>query len=177
VRKVPILVIFQAPLGKHRTTRVLPLVNIVIHKVTHSFRVQLGMLQVRYFGSQQGCIFSTIEISPIDKPMGVRSVSGGICLKNRRRLESPCWRGFFGLYPGLSTKWPTRNRGKFFLKKCRLGRHVALPDQQQVVGRQCVALGQFQPRFVGLSLHVLALAYAPSGVLGPQTLVKRQIAG
>jgi hypothetical protein len=61
------LVILQAPLGKHRMTRVLALVNIVIHKVTHRFRVQLGMLQVQNLAIHQGCVFHTIEISPIDK--------------------------------------------------------------------------------------------------------------
>jgi hypothetical protein len=70
VRKVPILVILQALLGKHRMTRVLALVNIVIHKVTHRFRVQLGMLQVQNLAIHQRCIFSTIEISPIDKLAG-----------------------------------------------------------------------------------------------------------
>lgn len=71
VRKVPILAIFQAPLGKPHVARGLPLVNIVIHKVTHSFRVQLGMLQARFSRTCLGEIFSTIEICPIDKSAGV----------------------------------------------------------------------------------------------------------
>jgi hypothetical protein len=70
MQKVPILIILQASLGEHHWVRVLSLVNIVIHKVTHSFRVQLGMLQLRFLRSHPRCILSTIEISPIDKSAG-----------------------------------------------------------------------------------------------------------
>jgi hypothetical protein len=75
MRKVPIVMILQASSGERHGARVLALVNIVIHKVTHSFWVQLGMLQLRYLRSHRRRILSTIEISPIDKSARPASVA------------------------------------------------------------------------------------------------------